>query len=64
MNNNRRAFISGSLAGFAWLITGGKASAGSPENAAGSPCKVKGRQRTVNGVTFVCSQQKGKLVWC
>jgi nitrite reductase/ring-hydroxylating ferredoxin subunit len=63
MNNNRRAFISGSLAGFAWLITGGKASADSPAISAGAPCKVKGRQRTVNGVTFVCRQQKGKLVW-
>jgi nitrite reductase/ring-hydroxylating ferredoxin subunit len=63
MNNNRRSFISGSLAGFAWLITGGKASAGSPAITAGAPCKVKGRQRTVKGVTFVCRQQKGKLVW-
>jgi nitrite reductase/ring-hydroxylating ferredoxin subunit len=63
MNNSRRAFLTGSLAGFAWLITGGKASAGSPAITAGAPCKVKGRQRTVNGVTFVCRQQKGKLVW-
>ena len=63
MNNNRRAFISGSLAGFAWLITGGKASAGSPAIRAGAPCKVKGRQRTVKGVTFVCRQEKRKLVW-
>ena len=63
MNNNRRTFISGSLAGFAWLITGGKVSADSPAISAGAPCKVKGRQRTVNGVTFVCRQQKGKLVW-
>jgi nitrite reductase/ring-hydroxylating ferredoxin subunit len=63
MDNNRRTFISGSLAGFAWLITGGNADAGSPAISAGAPCKVKGRQRTVNGVTFVCRQEKRKLVW-
>ena len=52
-----------SLAGFAWMFNGGSAGAVSPTITAGAPCKVKGRQRTVNGVTFVCRQQKGKLVW-
>ena len=45
------------------MFNGGSAGAVSPTITAGSPCKVKGRQRTVNGVTFVCRQQKGKLVW-
>ena len=30
---------------------------------AGSPCKVAGRERTVNGVTFACRKVNGKLVW-
>jgi nitrite reductase/ring-hydroxylating ferredoxin subunit len=63
MNNSRRAFLTASLAGFTWMFTGGNAGAASPTITAGSPCKTKGRQRTVNGVTFVCRQQKGKLVW-
>jgi nitrite reductase/ring-hydroxylating ferredoxin subunit len=63
MNNSRRAFLTASLAGFAWMFNGGNAGAVSPTITAGSPCKTKGRQRTVNGVTFVCRQQKGKLVW-
>jgi len=45
------------------MFNGGSAGAVSPTITAGSPCKVKGRQRTVNGVTYVCRQQKGKLVW-
>ena len=63
MNNSRRAFLTASLAGFTWMFTGGNADAGSPAVTAGAPCKVKGRQRTVNGVTFVCKQEKKKLVW-
>ena len=63
MNNSRRAFLTASLTGFAWMFNGGSAGAVSPTITAGSPCKVKGRQRTVNGVTYVCRQQKGKLVW-
>ncbi|MDA0298696.1 MAG: Rieske (2Fe-2S) protein [Actinobacteria bacterium] len=62
-NSSRRAFISASVASFAWLLTGGQASGAAPAITAGSPCKVKGRKRTVNGVTFVCRNAKGKLVW-
>jgi nitrite reductase/ring-hydroxylating ferredoxin subunit len=58
--SSRRAFLSATVASFAWLLTGGQASAAIT---AGAPCKVKGRERTVNGVTFVCRTVKGKLIW-
>jgi len=58
--SSRRAFLSATVASFAWLLTGGQASAAIT---AGAPCKVKGRERTVNGVTFVCRNVKGKLIW-
>lgn len=61
--SSRRAFLSATFASFAWLITGDRASAASPAISAGAPCKVKGRERTVDGVTFVCRNAKGKLVW-
>jgi nitrite reductase/ring-hydroxylating ferredoxin subunit len=61
-NSSRRAFLSATVASFAWLIVGDRASA-APANLAGTPCKVKGRERTVDGVTFVCRNAKGKLVW-
>ena len=61
--SSRRAFLSATVASFAWLLTGGQASGAAPAITAGSPCKVKGKERTVNGVTFVCRNAKGKLVW-
>jgi nitrite reductase/ring-hydroxylating ferredoxin subunit len=61
--SSRRAFLSATVASFAWLLTGGQASGAAPAITVGSPCKVKGRERTVNGVTFVCRNAKGKLVW-
>ena len=61
--SSRRAFLSATVASFAWLLTGGEASGAAPAITAGAPCKVKGRERTVNGVTFVCRNAKGKLVW-
>ncbi len=61
--SSRRAFISATVASFAWLITGGRAAATTPAISAGAPCKVKGKERTVDGVTFVCRNAKGKLVW-
>jgi hypothetical protein len=61
-NSSRRAFLSATVASFAWLIVGDRASA-APANLAGTPCKAKGRERTVDGVTFVCRNAKGKLVW-
>ena len=61
-NNSRRAFIATTAASFVWLFTGSRASA-LPQVSAGAPCKVKGRERTVDGVTFVCRNAKGKLVW-
>ena len=61
-NSSRRAFLSATVASFAWLIVGDRASA-APANLAGTPCKVKGRERKVDGVTFVCRNAKGKLVW-
>ena len=61
-NSSRRAFISATVASFAWLIVGDRATA-APANLAGRPCKAKGRERKVNGVTFVCRNAKGKLVW-
>jgi nitrite reductase/ring-hydroxylating ferredoxin subunit len=62
--NSRRAFITASLASFAWIFTGGEASGASHVVKAGAPCKVKGRERVVDGVTFVCRTAKGKkLVW-
>lgn len=61
--SSRREFISATVASFAWLITGGHASAATPTISAGMPCKVKGKERTVDGVTFVCRNAKGKLVW-
>lgn len=61
--SSRRAFLSATVASFAWLLTGGQASGAAPAITAGAPCKVKGRERTVDGVTFVCRNAKGKLVW-
>lgn len=61
--SSRRAFLSATVATFAWLITGDRASASKPAITAGDPCKAKGRERTVDGVTFVCRNAKGKLVW-
>ena len=61
--SSRRAFISGSIASFTWLLTGGQASGAAPAITAGAPCKPKGRERTVDGVTYVCRNVKGKLVW-
>ena len=61
--SSRRAFLSATVASFAWLLTGGQASGAAPAITAGAPCKVKGRERTVNGVTFVCRNVKGKLIW-
>ena len=61
--SSRRAFLSATVASFAWLLTGGQASGAAPAITAGSPCKVKGKERTVNGVTFVCRNAKGKLIW-
>ena len=61
--SSRRAFISATAASFAWLVTGGRASAAAPMIKAGAPCKAKGKERTVDGVTFVCKTTKGKLVW-
>ena len=62
-NSSRRAFLSATIASFAWLLTGGQASGAAPAITAGAPCKVKGRERTVDGVTFVCRNVKGKLIW-
>ena len=62
-NSSRRAFLSATVASFAWLLTGGQASGAAPAITAGAPCKVKGKERTVNGVTFVCRNAKGKLIW-
>ena len=61
--SSRRAFLSATVASFAWLLTGGQASGAAPAITAGTPCKVKGKERTVNGVTFVCRNVKGKLIW-
>ena len=61
--SSRRAFLSATVASFAWLITGDRASAATPTIAAGAPCKTKGKERTIDGVTFVCRNAKGKLVW-
>ncbi len=60
--SSRRSFLSATVASFAWLVVGDRASA-APANLAGTPCKVKGRERKVDGVTFVCRNAKGKLVW-
>ena len=59
---SRRAFLSATVASFAWLVAGDRAAA-APANLAGTPCKAKGRERKVDGVTFVCRNAKGKLVW-
>jgi nitrite reductase/ring-hydroxylating ferredoxin subunit len=61
--SSRRVFLSATVASFAWMFTGGQASGASPAITAGARCKVKGRERTVNGVTFVCRNVKGKLIW-
>ena len=61
--SSRRAFLSATVASFAWLITGDRASAAAPAIVAGAPCKAKGKERTIDGVTFVCRDAKGKLVW-
>ena len=63
VNSSRRAFLSATVASFAWLFVGDRASAATPTIAAGAPCKTKGKERTVDGVTFVCRNAKGKLVW-
>lgn len=60
--SSRRSFLSATVASFAWLVVGDRAAA-APTNLAGTPCKVKGRERKVDGVTFVCRNAKGKLVW-
>ena len=61
--SSRRAFLSATVASFAWLLTGGQASGAAPAITAGAPCKAKGKERTVDGVTFVCRNVKGKLIW-
>lgn len=61
--SSRRAFLSATVASFVWMITGDRAAAATPSVSAGKPCKVKGRERTVDGVTFVCRNANGKLVW-
>jgi len=61
--SSRRAFLSATVASFVWMITGDRASAATTAISAGAPCKVKGRERTVDGATFVCRNVKGKLVW-
>ena len=61
--SSRRAFLSATVVSFAWMFTGGQASGAAPAITAGAPCKVKGRERTVNGVSFVCRNVKGKLIW-
>lgn len=60
---SRRAFLVATSASLVWMFTGGGASAMSPTISAGSPCKIKGKERTVNGVTFICREAKGKLAW-
>ena len=60
---NRRSFLVVSGAAVAWLLSPAVASAQRPSISAGAPCKVAGRERTVNGVTFVCTKSKGKLAW-
>ena len=60
--SSRRSFLSATVASFAWLIVGDRAAA-ARVSLAGTPCKAKGRERTVDGVTFVCRNAKGKLVW-
>ena len=62
-NSSRRAFVSASVASFAWLLTGGRASGAAPAIKAGTPCNVKGKERVVGGVTYICRSAKGKLVW-
>ena len=62
-NSSRRAFLSATVASFAWLITGDRASAAAQAIVAGAPCKAKRKERTIDGVTFVCRNAKGKLVW-
>lgn len=62
--SSRRKFLSATVASFAWLISGDRVSAAtSPNIKAGAPCKVKDKERTVAGVTYVCKTTKGKLVW-
>ena len=61
--HTRRSFLSLSVASLAWMFGDFPARAASPTISAGAPCKVAGRQRTVNGVTFACTKVKGKLVW-
>ena len=57
---SRRSFLTLSLSSLAWMFSPGSAQA---SISAGSPCKVAGRERTVNGVTFACRKVNGKLVW-
>lgn len=59
-HTSRRAFIAATAASVAWVFTGRQAHA---SISVGSPCKVAGRERTVNGVTFVCRKEKKRLVW-
>ena len=60
---SRREFFAATVASLAWMLTGGKADASSPSISVGAPCKAAGRERTENGVTFVCRKEKNKLVW-
>lgn len=46
-----------------WMFTSSPVSAAAPAISAGSPCQVKGREKTVDGVTYICRNAKGKLVW-
>lgn len=59
----RRRFLASLGTGVAWMFTPTAVSAARPEVSAGSPCKTAGRERTVNGVTFVCRKANGKLTW-
>lgn len=60
---NRRSFLVASGAAVAWLLSPAVASAQRPSISAGAPCKAAGRERTVDGVTFVCAKANGSLKW-
>lgn len=51
------------MTGAAWFLTPSVASARAIAIAVGDPCKQVGRERTVNGVTFVCRKVGGKSIW-
>ena len=61
--SSRREFFAATVASLAWMLSGGNADATNPSISIGAPCKSAGRERTVNGVTFVCRKEKKKLVW-